>query len=340
MTSMRRFKRPKPATLVLCAVLGGVLVGCGTETQAGGSAGRTAAPPASTPGLSAFPSPTGPSSTPQPRVIDEPVLGDIPKISDSGKIPMPLDPYMSSMRDLKTIDVAQEAAAADCMRALGYTGWTANMLRTWDEESYKEFDFFEYIDPEEAARSGYPKPPADSTLKMTDGEKAPKKSPTSREVEAFEGIRTGTTTDRAVPQGGCLGEGQRKVRDEALPVDARSLAVDSRRSAMQDSRVKAALDSWRSCMQKNGLQHQDPVILRLNPLWVSRKAGTPADDRERHTAAVDARCQQEVNIVGVYKTVRAAYETRLVDANKSKLIQKNAIFEGWVRNAESILAGR
>lgn len=91
-------------------------------------------------------------------------------------------------------------------------------------------------------------------------------------------------------------------------------------------------------MARKGLKYDDPVILRSDPRWGTRAAATPAGDEERRTAGIDATCQKKVNLVGVYKTVRAAYEKRLVDGNREKLAAAVPIFQQWTGNARRLLA--
>ncbi|MGP3962207.1 hypothetical protein ACTWPT_40070 [Nonomuraea sp. 3N208] len=67
----------------------------------------------------------------------------------------------------------------------------------------------------------------------------------------------------------------------------------------------------------------------------STRPSGPAE--EKRIAVVDAKCQAEVNLVGIYKTVRAAYEQRLLDENKSKISESKAIIDGWKKNAAAIM---
>ncbi|MFI6796715.1 hypothetical protein [Streptosporangium canum] len=330
----------KAGPLLAMALLAcGALAGCGDDPAREDISAAVAVPAIST--TPAPPLPRISSGAPTAPKVEEPPVGSIPQISSSERIPMPLDPYIISMKDLRTIDIAQDVGAALCMKSLGFTEWTAGTVRTWDPENDKEYDFLEYIDPVSAAQSGYPRTQPDPKLPSPKIPADDRRRPTGEEMAAFNGSASQTSTGRAIPEGGCAKEGARGIRDEAieLPVDARALAVDSRTSARQDSRVKAALAAWRSCVEKSGLRYPDPVILRLNPEWASRKADAPAGAEEKRVAGTDATCQREVNLVGVYKAVRVAYEERLVTAELEKLTAARPILEAWVKNAEAVIAG-
>ncbi|WP_143121274.1 hypothetical protein [Streptosporangium canum] len=339
MRSMHKSNAHTAGSLLALAFLtGGALAGCGSEPpREDVSVAAVASAISATPAL---PMPGISSGAPVAPKIEEPPVDAIPRISSSERIPMPLDPYIISMKDLRTIDIARDIRAAVCMKSLGFTEWTAGTVRTWDPENDKEYDYLEYIDPVAAANSGYPRTQPDPKLLSPKTPAGDKRRPTGEERAAFNGSASQTSTGRAVPEGGCSKEGARGIRDEAieLPVDARALAVNSRISARQDSRVTAALAAWRSCMEKSGLRYPDPVIPRQNPEWASRKADAPAGAEEKRVAGTDATCQREVNLVGVYKTVRAAYEERLVAADREKLAAARPIMEAWVKNAEAVIA--
>jgi hypothetical protein len=91
-------------------------------------------------------------------------------------------------------------------------------------------------------------------------------------------------------------------------------------------------------MAGNGLNYDHVQAARHDLKWASRTAETPADAEERRVASIDAGCQQTVNIVGLYKTVRKAYEERLVAQHKARFAESKKIFEGWLANAREILA--
>lgn len=281
------------------------------------------------------------SATPPPEARPvEPSLGTIPRVANSERVPMPLDPYMTSMSDIKLIDTARDVGAAECMQKLGFREWTADTIRTSNAGDYKEADLFEYVDPREAAAQGYVRPKDTSSGTAAEVRQKSGRQPIKDELQAYNGTASQTSSKKAIPAGGCLRATETEIygKGDRLPVDPRSLAVQSRFLAKQDSRVKKALSEWSACMTRNGLQYVDPLLSSRDQRWATRDAATPASDEEKRVAGVDAACQAEVNLIGVYKTVRAAYESRLLEENRAKLEAAKPIFEKWVENSKAIIA--
>ncbi|KAA9380513.1 hypothetical protein F5972_05035 [Microbispora cellulosiformans] len=326
---------PRVLALSVLALVGSVS-GCGASVAA--VTGAEPQPVTSqSPALSELPPTSGP---PMATSTAEPSVGAIPHIRDARPVPMPLDRYMTAIDDVKRIDKARDIAAAECMRRLGFTNWTADTIRTWDPADYTEYDYVEYLDPDLAAKSGYPRPAvggASVSALREDGRR--RHEPTKEERNAFEGGARQTAAGKAIPAGGCVEDASSRIHggEARLPVDPRSLAVDSRLSALHDSRVREAFAAWSACMARHGLPYPDPVLLRNDPRWASREASEPAGEEERKTAFADATCQAEVNLVGVYKTIRAAYEQSLVEQNKTKLAEAGPVFEDWVDNAKALI---
>ncbi|MGW4639919.1 hypothetical protein ACWEN6_15390 [Sphaerisporangium sp. NPDC004334] len=259
------------------------------------------------------------------------VTGDAP-------VAMPLDRYLPSIVDIATVGAAVEVVAASCMHALGHRSWRApDLSRIRRGGKDVEHDFFPYLDPVKAARSGYAPPGPDPVPSGFPGD-SQRRPLSEAEKLAYRGA-PGEQPPGAGFSGGCLGEGERKVRGRLprLPVDARMLAGDSQARARTDSRVREAIEDWKRCMAANGLAYPDPMLARLDPRW-SRQKGTPASAEERRVAAIDASCQKSVNFVGVYKTVRKAYQERFLSEHHDEIIDSVRVFGSWLANAREILA--
>jgi hypothetical protein len=329
-------QRGKPAVIAIAA-LALTSVGVGafalTQVHGQGSAAQATVDPTMEPSVAPR---VSTSATPLPGEA-EPILDKILTIHDASHVPMPLDPYMTSMDDIRFIDQAQDVGAASCMRSLGFTTWTADTIRTSRPEDYREGDIFEYLDPQQAAQSGYPRASEETAkAEMADT----KREPTVEERKAYYGDAVHTKEGRSIPRGGCVVEADVKIygKDKALPADPRSLAVGSRSQALGDSRVRDAIMAWRSCMQSAGITSYDhPVPASKDPKWQTRAADAPASAEEKRVASADANCRVEVNLVGIYKSVRFAYEQQLLDENKEKILESKKIFEKWVANAKAII---
>ncbi|MEU9890162.1 hypothetical protein [Sphaerisporangium sp. NPDC051011] len=239
------------------------------------------------------------------------------------------------MDELKTLGLAQLAQAGACMRALGFTRWKDGTVRNWDEHSFLEFDFYEYLDPEKVRAEGYPRRKSDPDP-MARIRTAPDRAATADERGAFSGSAERTESGRTIPPGGCDGQAHAEVYgDMKLPVDMRSLSADSKTRAMTDSRVKAAVARWRDCMAKDGLNYSDPFIVLERTRQASGDG--PASEEEKRVAGIDATCQKDANLTGIYKTVQIAIQKIQVAENHDKLTESRAIFAERVKAARALL---
>ncbi|MEV6155053.1 hypothetical protein AB0L53_32390 [Nonomuraea sp. NPDC052129] len=196
-----------------------------------------------------------------------------------------------------------------------------------------------YLDPDTATTKGYLRASVDPKLAAI-ARVRPSHVPTKEEMIAYDGRASTTKEGKQIPSEGCIGDANRNIfgKNLRLPADPRALAVDSRVSAMRDSRVKQAVSAWRACVQKNGLRYESPVEPPHDPQWMSRESSSPATEEEKRVAGVDASCQRDVNLVGIYKTVRIAYEQRLLAEHKEELAAAAPIFRAWVEKADAIIA--
>lgn len=334
-----RGQRRRISAIFISLAAGAVIAAAGMTAAAG--SGRPLADASSGPSLAPGSAPT---ATPSPTIPDEPPLGQIPVISRRGQhVPMPLDPYMTSMDDLKTIDDAVAISARDCMRSLGYTDWTTTTITNFQPGDYVEFDPLDYIDPVTVAKDGYPVAP---NKKDSAGNSASDASaPTREEIAAFTG--SGDTTHavpkagETVPPGGCDGQGEQQIYGSVqdLPADPRGLRMEGQDSAQGDSRMQQAFATWSACMKAANMSYDSPLDAQADSRWGSRDSTTPASTEEKQTAAADATCQQKINMAGTYTALQIAYQSRLVAGNKTQLDQSAQIFhDQWLANAKELLA--
>lgn len=334
MTS-RRFLLQHPPRVwgpLAVALISASLAGCGTQHTSATPLGITQP---SSPLPMQAPNATTPPPSRAPQT--EPPIGELLNVT-GGDPPMPLDKYMTSMEDLKILAKARELASAACMQSLGFDEWTSGMAGVVPPSTFKEADFFEYLDPELAAKSGYPR--NDETTQISDPQSQPKRAATKDEMNALRGNARTTASGKSVPSGGCLAEGRRKVHGavSALPSDPRDLAIIARTSARNDSRVIKATAEWKNCTSAQGVTYDTPAVARLDIRWASRPADKPADAEERRVASIDAKCQQQTNLVAIYKTVRAAHEQQLLQVSEAKLQESQVTFRRWMETAKAVIA--
>jgi hypothetical protein len=173
-----------------------------------------------------------------------------------------------------------------------------------------------YLDPAAVAAHGYPQTLLDKggdqpTVKAQSATAA--KPVTPEELSAYTGAPAqGNAVARSatagkIPPCGCAGQGDREITGASdLPASARSLAADIMFAARDDSRVQKVFAQWSLCMSGKGFRYHSPLDAQIDPRWGRRTASTPATGAEKQTATADAQCQQQANVVGVYKAAEAA----------------------------------
>ncbi len=324
----------------IAAVAGSIIIaGTGTAVWASNDPpqNRALPPLGRSGGLTASSTPHAVS--PNVKTSSEPPLGPVPAVTSGARIAMPLDPFMTSMSDLKLIDEAANLKARDCMRSLGFSTWTADIISTSKPDGYKDSDLLEYLDPAKAAKNGFPTTLVDK--EDSSSREAPSTAkPSSDAIRAFTGSEPRTGSGRAIPRGGCNGEGSDQVRlgGADLPADPRALAATAKFAAKRDSRMQSSFKSWNTCMAQQGFHYNDPLSASNDPHWGLRKAATPAGVQEKKVAAADATCQEKINLVGTYKALEIAYQKRSVDQYRTELTAALATFNKWTARAKAILA--
>ncbi|WP_157523023.1 hypothetical protein [Herbidospora cretacea] len=300
------------------------LAGCGEELPPRTElVVATADPPSSlgpSPVMISLP-PGHPSASPPSDALPEPELPAIGRGADP--VDLPLSPYKLPMSAMAELALAVEQAEFDCMREQGHTGWEKGMSRSWDPQSFVEHEFYEHLDPARAAETGYPRPALDPGL-VKKAAARPSRGPTREESIAYPECEKAARARIYVPADLLMGP--------------RDLVTNAKLATQRDSRMRAAVDAWRVCMGRQGFAYQSPIMPPLDPRWESRPADRPAGEEERRTARVDAECREKVNLVGVYKTLRVAYEAELLRRNRDAIVAAQKVTAGWLDRARAILA--
>ncbi|MFJ5552629.1 hypothetical protein [Streptomyces sp. NPDC093225] len=268
----------------------------------------------------------------------EPPLGAVAVNPATASLALPLDAYQDTAEENRRMDAVQDRLTSRCMARYGF-GYAApasppaSAAAAGDRHRY----LYGLADPAYAAAHGYdkdagaPRPPkphgpplGDSAYTVMYGERpgvpgASGPDPRTQEEadETPSGIAVG---GRPVPPGGCQREGYRKLyapaKDSVDLLYAFGLASEAHTRAGRDSRVRAVLAKWSSCMAQGGY----PGL--PGPYDVQRKLGLAADPggpRAVRAAVRDVACKREVNLVGVWAAAEAAYQQRLIEEHAETL---------------------
>lgn len=249
------------------------------------------------------------------------------KLNDSKELRLPLDEYLLSAEDLRTVLRARGVILTDCMKKLGVQYDDAAGVNpvnlTNNERRYG------LADAAEAEHSGYRKQGM---------EHPPPKDLSPEELQLLNG--TGDASRSAqVPKGGCVGEVQRRMPEQAAQGyfgKAQDLSVRSYVQSQKDPAVLAVNKKWSSCMKEAGYEYPDPISAINDPAFKTPEPGKV----EMGVALADVRCKREENVIGVWSTVESAYQKALISESADDLKEAKRYKGEIIKIAEAVLSGK
>lgn len=140
-----------------------------------------------------------------------------------------------------------------------------------------------------------------------------------------------------VPMGGCVRESFLKLyAPHADAVDilfTQDLERESYGKSRADSRVEGVINSWSTCMKRNGYRVTDPV----SPVSQLNLAGDLSGDTAIALAVEDVECKKQTGLVGVWFAVESAYQKRLIKKNAQVLSKVKEQHHARMRLAHDLL---
>ncbi|MFI5645277.1 hypothetical protein [Kitasatospora sp. NPDC051705] len=303
----------RSTTSALTLLLLTALAGCGTGGGTGATGGTRPAPPQ---------------------------LGDIPTITGVAQVVRPIDAYLPTAAQSRTVERAAYLTSARCLRRLGITEPPGpDPARAEPSDGDVRSRLYGYFAPDRVATTGYDavvatgtgQPASPATVQVLTGRDA-----TGTPVADFQG--------RAVPRGGCLQEGLDAVGGAVfLTSDPSALPGGGPQEPLTDPRVVAADRQWSSCMKDRGFAYATPADAYMDPRWRSGRtqgAAAPADHTpaELATAAADDACKRSTNFMGIAVAVQAAYDRQYIAAHPQELAAFAQGVSRHVADAQKLVA--
>ncbi|MFJ9338453.1 hypothetical protein ACIRP0_04060 [Streptomyces sp. NPDC101733] len=269
----------------------------------------------------------------------EPEIGAIALDPATSTLALPMDAYTDTEAERIRMGRVQQALLARCMARYGFSyGGVPSEEPAGGAAEDRHRYLFGLADPEFAAAHGYDKeaglgervkpssPPLGESARLVmtgapDGAPPGTKAVDARSEEEAAGVDSGLSVGGLkVPPGGCQREGYRKLyaptKDSVDLLFAFDLSSEAHERSKRDSRVRAALAKWSSCMDKSGYGGIDTPYDVIEELGLGEdKAGPKAVT----AAKADVACKHEVNLVGIWAAVEKAYQERLVNENAEAL---------------------
>jgi hypothetical protein len=239
----------------------------------------------------------------------EPAVGTVPVLLDSVNLRLPVQDYLRTDDDAARLGQARLTLARQCLQRFGldYPAEQPSSAgygpRSLTERRYG------ITDAALARTNGYGLGARDPSLQPQ-----PAKPDLGPDGEtALTGQGPSAVRGVPVPDGGCLGEADRRLTaGEPAGADldlGQKLQFQSFDATKRDSRVRAVNQAWSACMARQNYHYTDPLAAMADPAFL-RGAPTP---EQITVAETDIRCKAETNVIGVWFTVESAYQRRAID---------------------------
>ena len=256
----------------------------------------------------------------------EPPIGAIPTAGSGSDIVLPLDAYLLTEKQQRTLYTAVIIIGRDCMKRFDLS-WPVKLPTAGDEAPPNDRRYA-IIDPEKAKTFGY-------HLSETAPRPAEQKQPTADAMNVWAGRGEQVLDGKPVPAGGCAGEAYRQLAQGAPKADTTipdKLQTETYARMKADSRVVRAFAEWGKCMRAKGYSYPDPYAAAEDQRWQTAQAG-PA---EIAAATADVTCKSQSNVPGLMLAVETAYQNREAEKRATELAAIKSYYEIQLGNAGKI----
>ncbi|MFC0438166.1 hypothetical protein [Kutzneria buriramensis] len=253
-----------------------------------------------------------------------PAVGDIPTLTSTAGIHLPIEQYMPSSAQAARVTDALSTLTAQCMHQHGFTYPVTRAVAGIGvlDRRYGITD----------AGNGYHLPAG----------QLPSPPPVAAHSPAELTALTGDSQGRTRPgdPAGCLGEAQHKLDSGGAtygtsPI-ARQVDHDSFDASKADSRVQAVFAQWSACMKDAGYRADSPMDVPPDSMSVTTPKPSAA---ELAMATADVACKRRTNLVGVWFTVETAYQRQLIDQHADELDRARAGLAAELKLVDSVNGG-
>jgi hypothetical protein len=269
----------------------------------------------------------------------EPALGTVGRPTTLAEVSLPLDAYIPTNEQRLALVKANDLLTKDCMARFGLN-FQLLQRGLWTFDPVRDTRFV-FIDEAQAARYGYHRPPDVGNEERSQQARALSAAMSPDEI-AVVGGRTGRKSynGQAIPDGGCLCEARRRLAAGGPDVDEQlvdRLGGEANVRWQQDSRIQAIGERWSTCMKQAGYPaYRTPDDAINDHRWEAEPHPSP---QQINTAVAHARCEREVNWLGVAAAVATAYQQREVERQAESLTAFGDAMQTKLRTAAAVLTG-
>ncbi|WP_244204298.1 hypothetical protein [Streptomyces africanus] len=267
-------------------------------------------------------------ATPKPTVSFDP--------ADPATWVLPIEGYLPSDAERKQISQARKILISDCMKGFGFSWEPAadlpriggKTLVDWrygihDMALAKERGYKPAADEQEA----YDQAVEEGALDGTSG--------TGPDTQALEGGAK-KVGGKPVPEGGCLGEADRKISAGAANTTiAQTISNETFAQSQQSPEVVEAFKAWSDCMKASGFHYPRPLDASDDPQFGSRSV-TPLEIR---TATADISCRDKTKVAKIWFDAEVAIQNEEIESRPEQLNGERKSLNEAVKKAADVIAG-
>ena len=142
---------------------------------------------------------------------------------------------------------------------------------------------------------------------------------------------------QAVPEGGCLGEGRRKLAEggpkSMSGAEFSELDRRTSKAAEADGRVVERMTRWRDCMAEKGYHYTDVWAVNNDARWT----GSTPSAEEIAIATRDVECRTKTGLVSTWAAVEAAYQRQVIAEQPQDFAALKASRQHWIDSAARVV---
>nr|SBP01127.1 hypothetical protein; putative signal peptide [Nonomuraea gerenzanensis] len=250
----------------------------------------------------------------------------------------PLSAYVDTAEQRKKVTTARAGLVAACMRRLGFADFKTVESKEQGAELISGRRYL-YIDPGQAARTGYAEEVAAADGERRTADQA--RAVSMAERRALTGGDVTLSSGQTPPQGGCTAEASRTLTTGVSQPDELlvwRLMAEAAAPARKDAGVLRAVADWSACMKQRGFGYATPEDAWNDPRW-ARRAGSAVTDEERKVATADMECKDQSGQAVALSTAQNANEQKLIEQHADALKELARNRAALLRNAEIVLQG-
>ncbi|KOG12503.1 MULTISPECIES: hypothetical protein [Streptomyces] len=257
-------------------------------------------------------------------------------------IVLPVSAYFLTPEQQALVDTAHSTLASDCMKRFGFD-WPVTKAEPVKAVSRR----YGVVSEKVAAEHGYHVIPlaGDDHARGAVSGKA-KLPPEAYMVFGAKGPKGGQAGSggsyrgKDIPEGGCVGEAQRKLGLEKVQnpekgkIGLLSIDFSSFEQAQRMPEFIKVQDAWVSCMKKAGYQH----AAFLQPGEKFTLQGNSASPQEKAAAKADVKCKQDTKLATVLLRLETQIQNDYIEQNAAGFAEIKKDQGAVIKSANAALA--